>query len=202
MRNVSANVLTLLSRPSVMHFITVAIGPDKSNWYAYHTTNPGGITLSNGEVFMDSASLMHVDAPRLSSNVDREAYKITFADPTFTLRGRIEDGFSNVPVVIRLGFYNTTTGTLGGASPGMPLTNIADTIIAYSGVTDTAAYNVEFDGETMAVLECSSPMGALNMSRSITASKDYLRQINISDTSFDQIYKGSKGLDIVWGKKD
>jgi hypothetical protein len=50
------------------------------------------------------------------------------------------------------------------------------------------------------VIECSSPMADLDLKRTLITSKDAMRGLSPTDSSFDQVYEGSKGIDLLWGK--
>lgn len=208
MRSVSSNVATLLRMDHVSFFYLFDLGPYFSRdgnggttWFTDHfTTVPGGCTIG-GATYLSDGNLLHVDPPKQSNVVDREAYKVTIADVDFWYRSCMESGFSSVPMRLRVGFYNVTGAPLGGWSVGMPMLNESDLITVYKGVTDTAAYNIEPDGSVALTVECSSPMGSLQMVRSIITGQDYLKQIDATDTAYDQIFAGSKGVDIIWGKK-
>jgi hypothetical protein len=44
-------------------------------------------------------------------------------------------------------------------------------------------------------------MGALMMVRTLQTNKEILQQINPADTSYDELFVGSKGLTLLWGKR-
>jgi hypothetical protein len=205
MRSLSSNVQTIIAQDNISYFFLVTIGPFKNasdvTTTLRHTTIIGGITVS-GDVYSDDNGLLHIDPPRMSSVVDKETYKISYADPSFYWRPIFEHGFSCVSVEIRVGFYNTMSYPMGTVSPGFPLNTYADTVIVYSGISDTPAYSIDLaGGEAIMTLECSSPMGALAVSRALYTTDDNLRQRFPNDNSFDQIFIGSKGVDVLWGKK-
>lgn len=208
MRDISTPVKTLLAQENVQFFYLVKIGPFKDlanvDQTIKHSLTPGGITIGS-DVYTGtddiSNTLLHIDPPRMSSVVDKESYKLTYADPDFLWRPVFEKGFYSVPIIISLGFYNTTNGTLGGAAPGYPLTSPADIVTVYSGYIDAPSYSTDLNGETTLLFECSSPMGDLAMTRTLVTSRDNLNQIDPTDTSFDEIYVGSRGLTLLWGKQ-
>lgn len=155
----------------------------------------------NGNIYSASNGLSIVEGPRLSSAVDRETYKITYIDPTFEKRALFEATLTGSKVITRVVFFNTTTGTLGGVAPGMPLLATEHVITAYAGVADTQGYAIAPDeGTVIAVIECSSPMASLEMSKSFITSRDVMRQLNPDDSSFDQVTVGSTKVAHVWGK--
>lgn len=203
MRKFSSNVDTLINKDQIAYFYLIKIGPFKdlsdTPTTLYHTAVPGGVTM-DGHFYTDANSLIHVDPPRQSSVVDRESYKISYADPDFYYRALFEKGFSGVPIQISVGFYNTEDYTIGGADPGFPLQNIDDILVIYSGTSDTHGYSVDMSGDVTVTIECTSPMGALEMTKSIITTRDSMNQIDPTDTCYDQVFEGSKGIDLLWGK--
>jgi len=216
MKNISAGVLELLASNSIMHYHLVKIGPfidTDGNTQTYrHTTVAGGITILNDGFYTDNNYLVAVDPPRQSAAVDRESFKVTYADPTFEYRALFEQGFMGIPITVYLGFFNTLEKLVGGpidantklypqgVIEGMPLESPDDIIIIYQGTTDTPTYSIDLKGEIVATLECTSPMGALGMIRSMMTNRETLRQEYPNDTSYDELFIGSSGLALLWGK--
>lgn len=197
MRSYSANVQTLLSRADIGIYFCVEV--IHSTGMMRHTTLPHDVTIG-GNLYAANNNLMSVEPPKLSSVVDREAYKITYTDPEFELRNIFEIGLTGAPISVIIGFINTTNATLGGALPGAPLTDLADTVVAYAGVVDTQGYSMQNCEEITVVIEGSSPMSSLNLSKPYYTSQDALRQLSATDTAFDQVHAGSKEVDFLWGK--
>lgn len=197
MRVYSDNVKSLLSRQDIGIYFCVEI--QHSSGYLRHTTLPQDVTVGGISYTADN-NLMSVEPPKLSSVVDREAYKITYTDPNFTLRSIFEAGLTGAPIQVLLGFINTTASTLGGALPGAPLTNVEDTVIAYAGAVDTQGYSMQDCEEITVVIEGASPMSSLNLLNVFYTSQDALKQYSSTDTAFDQVYAGSKDVDFLWGK--
>ena len=199
MRTMSSVVKTILDQDEIAFFYLVEVG--SGSRLIRHTTLQRDVVVG-GITYVSNSGLMTVDPPKLSAVVDREAYKITYADPTFQYRPFLEEGFMGVPMIVRIGFFNTTGAPLGGANPGEPITDIAHTLIIYEGTVDNQGYIVDMEGnEATLALEGSSPMTALGLVRTIVTSKDNLRQRNASDTAYDQIYTGSKQIELLWGKR-
>jgi hypothetical protein len=204
MKRLSENVKQVLSTGDLMYFHLVKIGPFKDvdgsivTWK--HTQVPGGVTIGE-DVYTDVNSLTHVDPPRQSAAVDRESFKIVYSDAEFALRPTFESGFSGVPVEVSIGFYNTTDYNLSGIPPGYILTNPADVLMIYAGSTDSPSYSIDPKGDVTVTIECTSPMGALMMVRTLQTNKEILQQINPADTSYDELFVGSKGLTLLWGKR-
>jgi hypothetical protein len=205
MRSYSNNVATILALQDISYFYLVELGPYLN--LSWVSTTKRYITLGvdktiGGNLYSGNSKIISVDPPRMSSSVDRESYKITLVDPDYEFRGLFERGFSQINVKISIGFFNTSPGVLGGVAPGEPILSISDTIVVYAGKVDNQVYAVDMDdGGVLCTLECTSPMGAIAMSRPRLTTNDSIQQINPADTSFSQVYKGSKGVGLLWGKK-
>jgi len=199
MKTYSANVLNVIESDSLSPYFLVKL--DFKDGSVYHTNTPMNVTVAGFGTFDADNSLLGIDAPRLSSVVDREAYKITYSDNDFVFRTRFETGIIGTPVTVYVGFYNTSDTVIDGILPGSPFTNIDDLVIAYKGFIDSHGYAADTEGQVTAVLECTSPMSSLDLTKPFYTSRDSMRQINVSDTSFDDVYSGSKAINLLWGKK-
>lgn len=184
----NSTIQSIISQPTVELFYLVTIG-------SYKTTNYfRAITLSNGEVFPADGRLMQVDPPQLSSTVDRELYKISFADPDFYFGTEFPTNLVGTEVSVRVGFVDQSTK--------QPLTQISNTVIIYKGAVDGTSYSIETEnsGESVWLVTCASPMNDLEMVRAMYTSKDAIKLSFPGDTSFDQIYEGSGDVELKWGK--
>lgn len=153
-----------------------------------------------GNVFQTNGKLASVEPPRMSSTVDREAYKISYADPDFSLRPYMGAAIVGKRLEVYLGLVNNSGSSLGGYADGEPMGE-EHVIPIYKGWVDSPSYVIDPDGKVTASVEGCSPMGALGMSNKLITTKDSLMQRNSSDTSFNKIYEGSKGIQLLWGKK-
>jgi hypothetical protein len=199
MRGFSAAVKAIFATGEIIPiYLIKIIAPTES---IYDCTGRSQITLSGIGTFTPNNGLNIVEPPKLSPSVDREAYKITYADPQFNKRSLFELNLTGAPVTTYVTFYNTTGSVLNGIEPGQPLTAAEDVIIAYEGVVDTRGYSVDPEqGTVIAVVECSSPMASLGRTRAFYTSKDAMMQVDPTDTSFDQVYLGMSKVTHLWGK--
>lgn len=199
MKNFSATVKLLISQPFYMSFLLLEIGPSRNGNWLRMTTLGYDVTF-DGNVYTSKSLLNMVDPPKISTIVDREAYKIGLSDPDFTLRPYFEEGLTNAKLSVRAGFINTETTTLSGYAPGEAILSKADTIIGYSGFVDSYSYTINGEGDVQLTIESTSPMGALGLTRSIITSKEWMSQHHPSDTSYDQVFIGSGPSTKKWGK--
>lgn len=199
MSQVSTNIRTLLGLDSISTFSLVHIITPLVT--LKDTTASFDIAIPSLGLFTANNGLLDIEPPRLSSVVDRSAYKISYADPEFSKRSLFESVLTGSKVTVYVGFFNKTTSVLGGALPGDPLLDLDDLVVGYSGVVDTQGYTVDpNNGSVTAVIECSSPMASLGLIKSFYTSQDSLKQVSDIDTAFDQVYTGSRQVSHLWGK--
>lgn len=198
MRQFSNAVKALLATDNLTIFYLVSVVGEIQT--IRHTTLPYDVSIPELGLFSSDNDLLATEPPRHSSVVDREAYKITYADPSFEWRAIFEQGLTGALATVYMGFINTTDANIGDADPGYPLLKIEDLVVAYSGFVDTQGHTTTGDGEVTAVIECSSPMADLDLNRSTLTSRDAMHQKHATDTSFDDVYTGSKVVDLLWGK--
>jgi hypothetical protein len=201
MRSFSDEVTQLLTSDTAEIFYLVKI--ETPNTTIYDTTAAHVIDIPNIGMFSPNSGLTIVEAPQLSaSSVDRETYKITYADVHNTKRSLFESGLTSSKLTVYVGFYNSSNGILDGFNPGEVMADEKHLVTVYAGFIDTQAYNIDPEQGTLnAVIEGSSPMASLNMNKAFYTTKENMHQFNPDDTSFDKIYEGSKKFVLLWGKK-
>jgi hypothetical protein len=200
MRQFSDNVKLLLSDTYRINAFSLVEMKNK-NVTIRHTTLPYNCNITGIGNFLADNGLRGLEPPKLSATVDRETYKIVYADPEFLFKEIFEQGFVGADITIWAGLLNTTTGVVGGAGPGEPLLSSSDLIMLYKGVVDTHAYSIKDHEEVICTIEGSSPMANLALVKNRMTSQDCLRQLGISDSAFDSVYAGSAAVNLLWGKK-
>lgn len=200
MRKLGNAITSILQQGNVEYFFLVSIdGLDHS------TSLPHNISMSNSTTYLSDNGLMAVEPPRLSTVVDREAYKVVFSDPQFLMRAFFEAGAVGRSIVVYIGFINSISGLVGSNGTvvvlGMPFLDMRDTICAYKGVIDGHGYEINAaDSTVIATIEGASPMADLDMNRPFFTSKESIKQFAAGDTAYDQIYEGSGEIITKWGK--
>lgn len=184
-------VSNLLSQPTVEAFYLVSI--EMPTTYR-STTFMRNIVMDDGNIYVSDGKLVNVDPPKLSATVDKSQYKISFADPDMYFGAYLTTGLVGKKVTVRVGFVDTSTG--------LPLPQIANTVLIYKGRIDSGAYSISTEtlGSSVFVINCSSPMGDLDLVKRLDTTKDALRAVDPSDTSFEQIYEGVGQIELRWGK--
>lgn len=165
-----------------------------------HTNLPYDVSVAAIGDFSSSNTLKGVEAPRQSSVVDREAYKITYSDNSYDMAGVFAAGITGAKVSVYIGFMNTTENTIGAAPPGFPILDKNDMIVGYKGFVDAPSHTVNPDGEVTAVIECSSPMADLGLVKPFVTSPEQVHRVDPTDTCMDEVFTGSSKVELEWGK--
>lgn len=175
-----------------------------------YTTLPFDAVVS-GVTYSSDNSLAGVDPPKLSSNTDREAFKIKFADPLLSYAG-LADEMIGSRVTVRGGFYNTSGGTIIDSTgtevlANNPILNYTDCIVLYKGFIDIVRYNISEEDGAIFEIECASPMASLDALNSFYTTQNSIRQripaaqwSTAPDTCFDNVALGGKSQEVLWGK--
>ncbi len=206
MKKLSNCINTIISRPDTEVFILIELlisQPILLTTLSYDVTMsaPGFTTRT----YNADGPITSIDPPRVSKTVDREAYKISLADTDGSLRVLFDAGLVGTEVAVIMGFVNngsTVTSSAGiSVAKGDVFTDYRDTITIYRGAVDTTGITASFNESTnIAVIECSSPMGALDMRKAFFTSKDSMRNKNPTDASFDFVHQTSGASMLLWGK--
>jgi hypothetical protein len=165
------------------------------------TTNNVSVTANvNGsyKTFSPNAGLMSVEPPRLSESVDKTSYKIAYIDPNFEKLALFENGMAGARMTVMVCFRDILVdGSLGQ----LLVDNVNDILIAYKGRVDTQGYTISPDsGTVVAVIEGASPVAALGQIKALYTSKEAMARLDVTDTSFDEVYTGSPKVALLWGK--
>jgi len=207
MKTISPAILAQLNSDKTEVFILIEYDINALGIPAEATTTaPYDITMSNGITYTANSKLVSADPPRLTSVVDREAYKISFADVDNVYRAMFDAGVVGKKIKLTFGFINKLSTTAVGSNginvlSGTPFKDMRDTICIYQGAVDTSAIDFNFsEGKVTATFESSSPMGSLDMRNTFMTSKQSMRDKYPNDASFDVIHVGSGASLLKWGK--
>jgi len=156
------------------------------------TTFYDNITLSNGETFVADGKLVQISPPRIDSIVDRQEMSLVL-DNSAVGHGAVELLIGKRLVVYQLAIDLLTN---------LPETNMADLLVItrnfISGVS--LQYDTAERGESSIEIKGSSPLLDLSLKKKYYASKEYIQQYEPLDTSYDQVYQGSRLVNLKWGK--
>ena len=191
----TAATIAALQSPSIDFCYTVKIVELDGTLVKAITSNSYDLVLSDAAtVYVADGTLVSVQPPKSSTVVDRAMYELVIADPLFMEGTKADNGYISNFVEVRM--------ILLGGTPKMPLTNIEDTYLMYAGRVDGTAYRVNTNtiGEAVLKIKCSSPMANLDHKKGLYLSRDATRNRNPNDTCCDDIYFGSRTVQLKWGK--
>jgi len=136
--------------------------------------------------YTSDGGLTKLAPPQLTNVADREVYRIELVDMANEFQSYFNDNAVGTDVTVRLGIEGNTT----------------DLDILYKGRIDTVQLETNpEEGTKLAVIECSSPFGALDRTSERLTTPTHQKQINPSDTCFDNIYKNTDAVSLRWGKR-
>jgi len=186
MRTLSAAALAALNLSDPKFFLLAEIAFDVP---VRATSLPYAVTYNSNTYYADTA-VVSFGPPKVSNSVDREVYELTLIDNSNEFQAYARGGINGTSLTVYAGFLDAND---------QPLLNTADVFIAYKGFIDTAV--VSNDGATkLFIIKAASPMGNLDATGGYLVSKDGMDQVSLTDTSFDDIYNGSKPINLKWGK--
>ena len=207
MRKFSTPVKTLLATGIYSGFFLLEMNINGT--VLRYTTLPYNVTIG-GTLYSADSGLISVDPPKLSDNADREAFKLSFADPDLSFSSLCGD-MINSRLILRGGFSNTSGGYLTSSSGALievnaPILNYTDMLIIYKGFIDVVKYVISDDGVVLEI-ECTSPMAQLDALNSFYTTTNSLQQrvptsqwAASPDTAFDNVALGGHSQEILWGK--
>lgn len=190
----SATIANLINSGQAEVCFALVIRNGDDSIFLTSTTHFEGFTLDNGVSYVADDFIVRADPPQQSSNVDREAYKLTVTDPTFFLSAVGENGMVGKKIELSLCFLNPATGKI--------YTGVADRLCIYKGRIEglEGEINTESIGSQEFVISCASPNISLEQSRGVYTSRDVMRGRNPADGCCDKIYTGSSPAVSKWGK--
>ena len=188
-----SDIVTALTNKPTGYFYLLKIVNEVGVTTKAITTHPANL-LINGTTYVASGNIMSLDPPQVTTSVDRELYKIVLSDPSFSEGAEADANMIGFDAEVRMGFLN--------ASTKLPMTNVSQTLLMYSGVIENVSYAIKSSekGESLFQITCSSPLADLELKRAMYCSRDYVKGRHPDDTSCDQVYGGSGILQLKWGK--
>jgi len=186
MRILSPTVESILDSGNIKFFYLIDLY--FTNTYRF-TSYTSDIYFKNNN-YVSDGGLFEIDSPKVSSAIDREAYRVVIADLSNQMLAEMRANIVGKDILVRAGFINPSTN--------QPLLSQADVITVYKGFVDKPEIINDWDTK-IASIEGTSPMADLDMINSFITSRDSMHQRNSNDSSFDEIYDSSE-LNLKWGK--
>lgn len=189
MRSISVAALAALNLPSPKFFLLAKLITSSGDFY--FSGLPYTVSF-NGQTYVGSSSVISFGPPRISTTVDREIYELVVSDTSDTIQSLARTGAAGADLYVYAGLFD---------SDNKPLLSVDDVMIAYSGVIDNIVIVNDYESK-LAKLQAASPMANLDGTGGFMASKNGMKQLapGVTDTSFDELYTGSKSVTLRWGK--
>jgi len=139
-----------------------------------------------GNTYVSDGGLTKFSPPQLTNVADKETYRIELVDFNNEFKSYFDNSAIGTDVTVRLGI----TG------------NYTDLDTVYKGRIDATQITMSpSDGTKDAIIECSSPFGALDRTNERLSDDQTQKGINATDTCFENIYKNIESIQVRWGKK-
>lgn len=143
----------------------------------------------DSQTWVSDGGLFEVDPPKTSSVLDREAYRIVLTDIDDEFSDEFKQGVVGADINVWVGLLD---------SNNEPLLNSGDIINIYSGFVDQPSIKIDWETK-YANLEGTSPMADLDQVNLFMVSRDGMKNVSATDTSFNAIYDDSE-IHLKWGK--
>jgi hypothetical protein len=205
MRQVSSNIKNLLENNLVEPILILDIGDSSSILQQKLTGCPFDL-LVDGNLYLSSVDITGIDLPKNSQIINKETYNISFSDPDFYYYNYFNIGLTNTPVILRALFVNTSDEEYIGTNsftyaPDEIITSLADSVIVYRGLINNAEYITDpSDNSSTLKMSVVSALASLDNKNTIRATKNYIRSVNPTDSSFDSIFDSKQQITLKWGK--
>jgi hypothetical protein len=186
MRAISTAMQTAINSDTLKYFALVDIQVGLTTTLHF-TDLPYSIDVG-GVTYFSDGGLVEYEAPRQSSQVDRETFKITLNDNLNAIKPQIQNGITGKSLRVRLGIFDANE---------TPVTT--DLMVSYQGFIDSVSYQNNFS-EASVIIEASSPMADLSLVKTMITSRSGMDQFSLTDTSFDKIIDKNESI-LRWGKK-
>jgi hypothetical protein len=169
-------------------FFLVYVAPD-----IYRTDFPRDIMVGPFNFISDS-SLLGLDPPVLTSNIDRQQFKITFSDIDFSMAEQFSSNYMGRGAYVRMASLSS--------SKEAP-TSLSQTMLVYEGIVEHFSVDIDpgMSGSSKLTLSCSNPMADLDARRPYKTTADHMSKRYPGDTSFDNVHQVSRQISLRWGRK-
>lgn len=185
MRTISAATQAVLDSDSIKVIFLMKLEFNSTYYFTSHHSD----VVFDGQTYLADGGMFEFDAPKFSSVIDRESYKIVIADQAEVMAAEFRLNVIGKPVSVKVALMDTS---------GQPMLNTADVLSIYNGFVDAPSISNDFE-QKLAIIEGTSPMSDLDMVRSFITSKAGMDQYSTTDTAFDEIFD-NKAVTLKWGK--
>ena len=183
MKNTPSSIITALSSSVLEPYLILDM--EFSDGTVSLTNLPYDVVVDS-VTYTSDGGLTELAPPQLTNVADREIYKIRLIDFNDEYKTYFDGNVIGTDVTVKLGITGNTT----------------DLDVLYKGRIDSVSIQTDVsEGTKEAVIECSSPFGALDRTNERLSDHQTQTGIDSSDTCFKNIYKNTDSIQIRWGKK-
>jgi len=185
MRTFSSAVQTVINSDNLRFAFLIKL---EFNTTYYLTSNPYDLSFG-GNTYIANGGLFEFDAPKFSTAVDRESYKVVISEVLDLMKAEFDSNVVGKQIDVKVVLFDANNS---------PLLSPADVLSVYRGVVDAPSIVNDME-QKLAILEGTSPMSDLDRVNPFITSKDGMRQRSSTDTSFSEIFENNE-ISIKWGK--
>lgn len=185
MRTFSSAVQTVIDSDLIEFAFLIKLTFNSS----YYLTSHSSDVVYDGNTYLANGGLYEFDSPKYSTVVDRESYRIVISELLNEMLPEFRSNVVGKPVEVFVALKDAN---------GQLLTGTDDVLGVYKGTVDKPSISNDYE-QKLAVLEGTSPMSDLDMTRPFITSKDGMDQRSDTDTSFDEVYDDNE-IKLKWGK--
>jgi len=183
MKNTPTSILTGLAADVAEPYLILDM--EFSAFTVRLTNLPYDISVG-GNTYVSDGGLTQFSPPQLTNLADREIYRIELTDFNNEFKSYFDNNAVGTDVTVRLGLAGNTTDL--------------DTV--YKGRIDATFITTDpSEGTKNAIIECSSPFGALDRTNERLTDDQTQKGIDATDTCFQNVYKNTESIQVRWGKK-
>jgi len=185
MKSNATEILSILDNDNIGFFTLVELNWNSDYFYTDHPSN----IIWNGNTYYTDSPIVSMDPIRYSNVVDREAFKFHLSGLDATINSELDSGVVHSPVKLRMLF--TVDGT--------PQLGLSDTLLFYDGLVSKVDHQIGAN-DKINTIECTAPLADLDATSTMFTTKDGMKVLDATDTSFDTIFEGSEETSLKWGK--
>jgi hypothetical protein len=185
MKSFSNNLLNALDQESIRFYILVELLLNQT----YRYTDAPSNLIFNGNVYTAQDRLYSYDPPKSTVYLDKETYRVTLIDHDNQFQAEARTGITGKQMNIYAAVRDFNNNLM--LDPN-------DILTVYKGFVNGVSFSND-RADKLVFIEGASPVAKLDAVVPIITSQDSMRQYSATDTSFNQVYRGSTA-ELKWGK--
>ena len=171
MLQIDSSLVTLIQEGSITPFVLVKISTPSP----IYVTDYYRDVIFDGSTYVAEGGLLGVSPPNSTTELGRDLFKISFADPDNLYRGVLSSEIGS-PVSVLAGFEIMDTGQIHPAN-----------LSIYKGIVNNVSWEISDDSPVLTV-SCSGQFTKLKHVINYTTSPSNQRALYPADSSMDSAY--------------